>query len=153
MKYFTTMAKASNSDADCVIIGVYNHGELCMSGQDINNVSKKYILNLVTSGDISGEIGQVTILNKVPNFKANRVVIAGLGAAKSLDAISFKKVIYACAKSLKNSKIKTVLNTLTLEPVKNCSVYYLARHSVETVNDALYCFDKIKSGNKKSSIS
>ena len=106
MKYFTTMAKASNSDADCVIIGVYNHGELCVSGQDINNVSKKYILNLITSGDISGEIGQVTILNKVPDFRANRVVIAGLGAAKSLDAISFKKVIYACAKSLKNSKIK-----------------------------------------------
>ena len=153
MKHFTTMAKASNSDADCVIIGVYNCGELCVSGHDINIVAKKYILNLITSGDISGELGQVTLLNKVPKFTANRVAIAGLGAVNSLDAVSFKKAIYACTKSFKNSKIRTVLNTLTLEPVRDCSVYYLARHSVETVYDAFYCFDKIKSGKKKPSIS
>ncbi|MAD91937.1 MAG: leucyl aminopeptidase [Gammaproteobacteria bacterium] len=152
MKYFTTMSKASNSDADCVIIGVYNRGKLCTSANVINTVAKNYIHNLIKSGDISSDLGQVALLNKVPGFKANRVAVAGLGAANSLDVIGFKKAIYACANSLRNSKIKTVLNTLTLELVKDCSAYYLARHSVETIHDALYCFDKVQSGKKKTSI-
>ncbi|MDG2289069.1 MAG: M17 family peptidase N-terminal domain-containing protein, partial [Woeseiaceae bacterium] len=150
MKYFTTMGKASRRATDCVIIGVYNRGKLGAGASDIDTASKRYIQDLIKSGDISSTPGRVTLLNKVPGVKARRVAVAGLGKAGSLDAIGFKKAVAVSVRSLLDSKSKQILNTLTLETVKDCDPYHLARHSVEAVGDALYRFDQMKSGRKKA---
>ena len=152
MKYFTTTGKASNRASDCVIVGVYNRGKLSTGASDIDTASKGYIQKLIKSGDISSTPGKVTLLNKVPGVKAKRIALAGLGKDGSLDAIGFKKAVAASVKSLLNSKTKEIFNTLTLEPVKNCDPYHLARHSIETVGDTLYRFNQMKSGRKKASM-
>lgn len=150
MKYFTTTGKASRRAADCVIVGVYNRGKLSAGASDIDAASKRYIQDLIKSGDVSSTPGRVTLLNKVPGVKADRVAVAGLGKAGSLDAIGFKQAVAASVRSLLDSKSKRILNTLTLETVKDCGPYHLARHSVEAVGDALYRFNQMKSGRKKA---
>ncbi|HNP64602.1 MAG TPA: M17 family peptidase N-terminal domain-containing protein, partial [Woeseiaceae bacterium] len=150
MKYFTTTSKASSRAADCVIVGVYNRGKLGRGAADIDAASKGAIRDLIKSGDISSELGRCTVLMNVDGVKARRIAVAGLGKSGSLDAIGFRKAVGACTKVLRDTKTKQILNALTLESVKNCSPYYLARHSVEAISDVLYEFNQMKSGRKKA---
>jgi leucyl aminopeptidase len=148
MRYFTTTSNASRRVADCVIVGVYNRGKLGVGAADINAASDGRIQKLIKSGDISSQIGRCTILTEVAGVKATRVAVVGLGKAGALDAIGFRKAVAVSIKSLTSSKTRQILNTLTLEAVKNNDAYYLARHSVEAIGDALYKFDQMKSGRK-----
>jgi leucyl aminopeptidase len=149
MKYFTTTSKASKRAADCVIVGVYNRGKLGVGAADIDTASNGRIQKLIKTGDIASQIGRCTVLTEVAGVKAARVAVVGLGKSGALDAIGFKKAVAASIRSLSNSKTRQILNTLTLETVKNSDSYYLARHSVEAIGDALYKFDQLKSGRKK----
>jgi leucyl aminopeptidase len=149
MKYFTTTSKASRRAVDCVIVGVYKRGKLGVGAADIDAASKGHIRNLIKSGDVSGAPGRVVVLNSVPGVKAARVAVVGLGKFEALDAIAFRKAVATATQAIANTKAKQILNCLTLEPVSNSDPYYLARHTVESINDSLYRFDQMKSGRKK----
>ena len=150
MKYFTTTSKASRRAVDCVIVGVYNRGKLGVGATDIDAASKGHLRDLIKSGDVSGDPGRVAVLTHVPGVKAGRVAVVGLGKSGDLDAAAFRKAVAAATKAIANTKTKQILNCLTLEPVTDCDAYYVARHTVENINDALYRFDQMKSGRKKS---
>ena len=149
MKYFTTTSKASRRSVDCVIIGVYTRGKLGAGASDIDSASNGHIRSLIKSGDVSGDAGRVAVLTAVPGVKANRVVVVGLGKAGGLDASSFRKAVGAAIQAVANTRSKQVLNCLTLETVSGSGPYYLARHTVEVINDRLYRFEQMKSGRKK----
>ena len=150
MKYFTTTGKASARAVDCVIVGIYNRGKMGVGAADINTASKGHISDLVKSGDVSGDRGRVAVLTNVPGVKASRVAVVGLGKSSDLDCNAFRQVVAAATHAISNSKSKQILNSLTLEPVSGGSPHYLARHTVEAVNDTLYRFDQMKSGRKKA---
>jgi len=152
MKYFTTTSKASRRAVDCVIVGVYKHGKLSAGAADIDAASKGYLRKLIKSGDISDEPGRAVVLNAVPGVKAGRVAVVALGKSGELDAAAFRKAVAAATKAVADTRVKQVLNCLTLEPVAGCDAYYLARHTVESINDSLYRFDQMKSGRKKSAM-
>ena len=149
MKYFTTTSKASGRSVDCVIVGVYKRGKLGAGASDIDSASNGHIQNLIKSGDVSGDAGRVAVLTAVPGVKASRVVVVGLGKAGGLDALSFRKAVGAATQAISKTKSKQILNCLTLETVSGCGPYYLARHTVEVINDKLYRFEQMKSGRKK----
>ena len=149
MKFFTTTSKASRRVVDCVIVGVYERGKLAAGAADIDSASNGHLAALVKSGDVSTKPGKCVILPAVPGVKAKRVAVAGLGKASKLDIKVFRKAIAAAIGTLNGSKAKSVLNTLTLEPVADSAPYYLARHAVEVLGDVTYHFDQMKSGRKK----
>ncbi len=152
MKYFTTTSKASRRAVDCVVVGVYRRGKLGVAASEINTTSKGHISNLIKSGDVSGDAGRVAVLNNVPGVRASRLVVVGLGKSGGLNASSFRKAVATATRAISNTKTKQILNCLTLEPVANCGIYYLARHSVESISDTLYNFDQMKSGRKKAAM-
>jgi leucyl aminopeptidase len=152
MKYFTTTSKASRRAVDCVIVGVYNRGKLGIGAADIDAASKGHIRNLIKSGDVSGEPGRVAVLGTVPGVKASRVVVVGLGKSGGLDATAFRKAVGTATQAVAKTKAKQILNCLTLETVAKCGPYYLARHTVESISDSLYRFDKMKSGRKHAAM-
>jgi len=152
MKYFTTTSNASRRAADCVIIGVYNRGKLGVAAGEIDAASKGHIQKLIKSGDVSGNPGSVSVLTDVTGVKAARVAVVGLGKSASLDVNSFRKAVAAATRAVANTKTRQILNTLTLEPIADTSPYYLARHTVEVIGDALYRFDQMKSGRKKAAM-
>ncbi len=153
MKYFATTSKASQRAVDCVIVGVYTRGKLGIGATDVDVASKGYLRNLIKSGDLPVNAGQVAILNGVPGVKASRVAVVGLGKSGGLQAADFRKSVAAATRAIATTKAKQIFNCLTLEPVNNCDAYYLARHTAESVVDALYRFEQMKSGRKKTATS
>jgi leucyl aminopeptidase len=149
MEYFTTTSKASRRAADCVIVGVYERGKLSAGAADIDAASKGFLTQLVKSGDLPSAPGRCIVLTAVPGTRARRVAVVGLGKVSELDTGGYRKAVGAAIAALDGSKTRSVLNTLTLEPVKDSTPYYLARHSVEVLGDTTYRFDQMKSSHKK----
>ena len=88
------------------------------------------------------------MLTGLAGVRANRIAVVGLGKKSELNARDFRKAVAAAAASITKTRAKQVLNCLTLEDVDGASPYYLARHSVQVINEALYRFTRMKSGRK-----
>jgi leucyl aminopeptidase len=153
MKYFTTTSNASRRAVDCVIVGAYERGKLAAGAAEIDAAAKDHLKKLAKSGDIPAAPGHCVILTGVPGVRATRVAVTGLGKISRLDTTTYRKAVAAAIKALDGSKTKSVLNTLTLEPVRDSSPYYLARHSVETMHETVYRFTEMKSKGKKKPLS
>jgi len=148
MEYFTTTSNPSRRTVDCVIVGVYERGKLSTGAADINAATSGELRRLFKSGDLSAKVGDCAMLTGLEGVKAKRVAVVGLGKSSALRARQFRLAMTAAAKAIAKSKAKSALNTLALEAVANCSPYYLARYTAETINAALYRFTKMKSGKK-----
>ncbi len=149
MNYFTTTSTAARRAVDCVIVGVFERGKLAAGAADIDAATQGQLAQLVKSGDLTSEPGRCVVLTGLPGVKAKRVAVAGLGKPAKLDATVYRKAVAAAIAALDGSKTRSILNTLTLETVKDCDPYYLARHSVEVLGDTLYRFTEMKSKRNK----
>jgi leucyl aminopeptidase len=149
MEYFTTTSNPARRATDCVIVGVYDRGKLAAGAAEIDSASQGTLSRLVKSGDIRTQVGRCSVLTNVTGVRSPRVAVVGLGKSGKLDARAFAGAVTAAANAIADTKCTQVLNTLTLEPVAQSDIYYLARHSVQAFGAALYRFDQMKSGSKK----
>jgi len=148
MEYFTTTSNASRRAVDCVIVGVYKGGKLSAAASEIDTASNGEIRRRIKSRDVSSDTGNCALLTNVPGVKANRVAVVGLGKSDELTATAFRKATGAAVRAISKTKTRSLLNGLAVEPVKDCDVYYRARHTAEVVGDVLYRFTRMKSGRK-----
>jgi len=150
MKYFTTTSKASNRAADCVIVGIYERGKLGAGASDIDAASGGTIKRLIKNGDLSGKLGNCTVLNDVAGVRAARVVVVGLGKSGAFDLAKFSQALASALRAISKTKSRQVLNCLTLEDTGGAGSYYLARQTAQVVGNVLYRFTQMKSGKKKA---
>ncbi|MGB5336546.1 MAG: leucyl aminopeptidase, partial [Woeseiaceae bacterium] len=142
-------SKPSLRAVDCVIVGVYDRGKLSAGASDLDAASKGEIRKLVKRGDISSKPGRCALLTGLQGIKASRVAVVGLGKSGEFSAKRYRQSIAAATGMISETKVRQLLNTLTLEKVGKVSAYYLARHAAETIGDKLYRFDRMKSGRKR----
>jgi leucyl aminopeptidase len=150
MKYFTTTSKASRRAVDCVIVGVYKRGKLGAGASDIDAASKGAIKRHIKSGDVSGKLGDCTVLTDVAGIRASRVAVVGLGKSGAFDLAKFRRAMSAALQAISRSKSRHILNCLTLENTSGAGSYYLARQTAQVVGEVLYRFTQMKSGRKKA---
>jgi leucyl aminopeptidase len=148
MQYSTTTSKASSRAVDCVIVGVYERSVLAAGAGDIDRASRGTIKRLLKSGDLAAKLGQCTVLNNVSGVRAPRVAVVGLGKQKDFAAKQYQNAVTAALRAVSASKCKSILNSLTLEPVANSSIYYLARYAAQAAATVQYRFTQLKSGRK-----
>lgn len=148
MNYFTTTSAASRRAVDCVIVGIYDRGRLSSGATDIDAASKGSLKRLLKNGDISAQLGRCAVLTDVAGVKATRVAVVGLGKFSAFDVAKFRRALSAALQAISGTKSREILNSLTLEDVSGAGSYYLARHTAQTVGEALYRFTAMKSGKK-----
>jgi leucyl aminopeptidase len=152
MEYFTTTSKASRRAVDCVIVGVYERGKLSVGAADIDSASKGSIRRHLKNGDASGILGRCAVITDVDGIRANRIAVVGLGKVSSFGISQYRRALAAALSAIANSKCHQILNSLALESTNDAGSYYLARHTVQSVGDALYRFTEMKSGRKAPSM-
>jgi len=148
MEYFTTTSKASRRAVDCVIVGIYERGKLGAAAADIDAASEGIIKQHIKSGDVSGTLGRCFVLTGVTGVKASRIAVIGLGKVSSFGITQYRKALAAALQAISQSKSHQILNCLTLEQTDRAGIYYRARHTAQSVGDALYRFTEMKSGRK-----
>jgi leucyl aminopeptidase len=149
MEYFTTTAGASRLASSCIIVGAYERGKLGIAAEEIDSATRGKIAAMIRQGDVSTNLGSCTVLPSPDGVKAKRVLLVGLGSPAKFGISQYRKSVAAAMKAVRHTKIKDIANFLSLEDVNGTSPYYLARYAVETIGDALYHFDEMKSGRKQ----
>lgn len=150
MEFISTTGAASRRTSNCIVVGVYERGKLGVAAADVDTASDGYIRKLVKLGDINGQLGSSLMLRDVSGIRAKRILVVGLGNHAKFDVRAFRRVAQTVANRVKNSKIRDIVNYLTLEDVADSDAYYLARFSVETIGNSHYTFSDMKSKKGRS---
>jgi len=129
----------------CVIVGINHSRQLTAAAKALDNVSKKYISNLVRRGDIVGKVGQSLLLHNVPGTLADRVLLIGCGRERELDEIQYRKIIGVCVKRLRDTGATEAVNYISELNVKGQDLYWKIRQVVEVSNHIIYEFNEFKS--------
>ncbi|HEX7062466.1 MAG TPA: leucyl aminopeptidase [Woeseiaceae bacterium] len=150
MDYYVTTSGAARRAGGCLVAGIYEDGALGAAAAELDAAGDGAVKKLVRSGDVSGRLGEARLLPALPGVRAQRIVLAGLGKKDRFGLAELRQALDAAVGVLKGTRTDDVVSYLGLEPVnKGAAAYYVARASVETIGNAIYNFDEMKSERKK----
>jgi leucyl aminopeptidase len=110
---FTLAADAPEAAAvPSIVVGLYEDRALTPAAQRIDERSGGALKRLIESGDANGTAGSVAVLFHLPNVAAARVVLAGLGEQKKLDAAAYYRAVNESARVLKTLPIDSAVSYL-----------------------------------------
>ncbi len=128
-----------------LVVAVGENRVLGTAAQSVDTLSGGAIAAVLKRGDLAGKVGQSLLLHSLPNLKAERVLLVGIGKETELSDRQFKKVIASALSTLKSLGGSDAAIALDQVAVKNRDTYGKARLLVETLADGEYVFDRFKS--------
>lgn len=130
--------------SDCLIVGIFEGGELSASAKGLDDISSKAVSAVVKTGDMQGKLGSTVLMHHLPSVETTRVLLVGLGPQDTLNAKAYLKAVRAAVKALP----KAVANAgfcLTELTVLEMTVNEKAAQIAEVVSDATYQVNALKS--------
>lgn len=145
MKFNLDTTDIAIVSTDCLMVGIYENAEFTTSAKQLNDISKKYITNLLQHDDFQGKIGQSLLLYHVPHLKVKKVLLVGCGKKEQHSPRDYRKIISCSIKALLSTKNKHIVSCLTEIEVENHDLPWKIKHAIETIADATYKFEHFKS--------
>lgn len=144
MKFFVKNNNVNNEESECVIVAIFKFNKLSNVASSLNDVSCGFITKLMQNGDISGDVGEVSLLYNIPNSLAERVVFVGCGEEKQITVLDYKKIITNSINILKKIKLTKIIFYLLELSVLNQDNYWKIRIAIETILNNYYFFQNFK---------
>jgi len=133
------------TSSDCIVVGIYEGGELTPSAQQLDSVSQGLLSRLVSEGDMEGKTAQTLLLHQAEGISAKRVLMVGCGKKDKLTASQFRKITAAALKLLDGSASESALVCLSELDVQNMGTHRKIRQIAETSLYVQYRFEQTKS--------
>lgn len=137
MKYSAQLADLSNAEA--VLVAIYKDGSLSQAAQQFNQNND--IETLIKSGDVSGEIGKISLIHR----HKQRIILVGVGEQGEISERQFKQATQKAIQAVKDTAAAQVVNALTEVQIKERDLYWNIRFGLETIAANEYKFDQFKS--------
>lgn len=144
MEFSIKTGSTEKQHHNCVIVGVYESGELSDSAKAIDALSSGYLSNIIKRGDIEGKSEKTLILHDVPGTHSDRVLLVGLGKQREFSQKQYAKAVRASVKALAASGASEAVTYLSELPVADLGLRRKVSLLAEVALDATYCFDAIK---------
>lgn len=128
-----------------LVVAVTEDRTLSDAATKLDTLSGGAISAVLKRGDLPGKVGQSLLLHTLPNLKAERVLLVGVGKEDELSDRQFRKVVIGALNVLKGLGGSDAVFALDDIAVKNRDTYGKARLLVETLADGEYVFDRFKS--------
>ena len=103
---------------DCIVLGVFEEGELPEETHGIDSASNGYLKKLLARGDFSGRTGETLLLAEVPGIEASRALLTGLGAKKSFGRKSWRRSLGAAMTAISKTRIASIAVAIDRPPAK-----------------------------------
>ena len=132
----------------CLLVGIFESRRLSPAAKSIDNVSKKFLSNLLRRGDIEGKLEQFLLLHNVPGILADRVLLVGCGKERDLTDSQYRKIISGSTMELDKTGAMEAVSYLSELNVKNRDIYWKIRQAIEVTESTLYEFNEFKTKNK-----
>lgn len=144
MEFNVKSAHPEKQRTACLVAGVFENRRLSPVAERLDEISQRYISNLLRKGDLEGKTGQSLLLHNVPNTLADRVLLVGCGKERELGDNQFRDIIRKVINTLSNTGSMDAVCTLTEINVKGRDIRWKIRQAVESILDCLYSFDQFK---------
>lgn len=125
-------------DADCIVVGAYADQTLTPAGQALDDASGGRLRALLARGDVSGKTGKTALLHDVPNVRAPRVLVVGLGEAAKFGVPQYLKAIGDAARAFKAGPVGHAVITLTEVAVAGRDATWALRQAAIACDHASY---------------
>lgn len=129
---------------DCIVLGLCNDNQLSTVAEQINTISQGYIQDLINKGDITLQLGDVTLLYQIPNTPIRKLLIVGCGDKKAFNLNAAKKWLEAICQQLTTKAINQVSLVYPDVIEQHTGAYQFARIITEVVNSHYYAFNHFK---------
>ena len=129
----------------CLVLGVYESRRLTPSAEQFDAVCGGVLSNLLRRGDLEGKPGQSLLLFNVPEAVCERVLLVGCGREREVDDRRFRQILTHTATTLNETGATEAAVYLTDVAVKGRDLRWKIRQMVETIEEAGYRFDTLKS--------
>ena len=136
---------------DCIVLGVYEDGEMSEEAGAIDSASGGLLKKLLGRGDFSGRGGETLLLTEVPGISASRALLTGLGTRKSFARKSWRRAVNTAITAVLRTRIASIAVAIERPPGKELDDYYFGRAIAEIVGSALYRVNDLKTGKKPKS--
>ena len=133
---------------DCLVIGVFEEGELSEEARAVDSASGGQLKKLLGRGDFPGKPGETLLLTDLPGLEATRVLLTGLGARKSLSRKTWRKAWAGAVAALSKTGIASAALALERPGAKALDDYYFGRAVAEIAAMGLYRINDLKTGKK-----
>ena len=134
--------------ADCIVLGVFEDGEMPEETDAIDSASSGLLKKLLTRGDFSGRSGETLLLTEIPGITASRALLTGLGNRKSFGRKVWRRALSAAITAILRTRIASIAVAIDRPPLKELDDYYFGRAIAEIVGTALYRINDLKTGKK-----
>lgn len=145
MKFKLDASNVAKQRTDCVIVGIFDDGEMTTSAGELNKISKGFLQKLFKNGEFQGKSGQTLLLYSVPHVKTERVLLVGCGKNSPLNARDYRKLMNVSVSALSNTKVAVITNFLTELEVEKYEFPWKIKQAAEVIRAATYRFDRFKS--------
>ncbi len=135
-------------NVDCVVLGVFENGELGEEAHGVDSESDGYLKKLLARGDFSGRAGETLLLTEIPGITASRALLTGLGAKKSFGRKSWRRSLGSAITAISKTRIASIALALDRPPAKELDDYYFGRAIAEIVGSTLYRVNDLKTNKK-----
>lgn len=127
-----------------LVVTVGENRTLGTVASKLDELSGGAISAVLKRGDLSGKPGQTLLLHSIPNLKAERVLLVGVGA-EALGDRPWRKALGSIVSTLKGLGGSDAVLALDEVQVKGRDAYGKTRLAAETLLDNAYVFDRYKS--------
>ncbi|MBV9619828.1 MAG: leucyl aminopeptidase, partial [Gammaproteobacteria bacterium] len=90
---------------DCLILGVFEEGELSGEARSIDSASGGRLKQLLARGDFAGRAGDTLLLAELPGIAASRVLLTGLGSKKQFHRRAWRRACHSALAALVRTRI------------------------------------------------
>ena len=133
--------------ADCVVIGIHDGGELSAGAKALDRRCGGALARFLKRGDFPGRLGETLLLPAFPRLKSSRILLVGQGG-HDVTRRNWRKALTAAVAALAKTKVSAAAVALTRPASRELDDYTFARSAVEVTRAALYRVNDLKSGKK-----
>jgi leucyl aminopeptidase len=133
---------------DCVVAGVFDEPALAPEARILDGAAGGRLKTLIERGDFSGRTGETLLVTEVSGVAAGRVLLVGLGAAKSFNRKVWRRACTAAIAALARTRMTSAAFAIERPAARQLDDYYFGRCMAEIAGSTLYRVNDLKTGKK-----
>ncbi len=133
---------------DCVVAGVFDDPALAPEARTLDAAAGGKLKSIVERGDFSGRSGETLLVTELSGIAAGRVLLVGLGAAKSFDRKAWRRACAVAVAALGRTRMRSAGFGIERPPGRQLDDYYFGRSVAEIAGSALYRVNDLKTAKK-----
>ena len=152
MKYSVITASPVDIVCDCLVVGVYENGQMTPSAQAVDRATGGAVSDLLSQQAAAGKAETLHALYRPTGLKAARVLLAGFGEAGGVGENDFLGTLRQVARTLHMDSTATAALACGEVRITGRTTRWNARQTALTLENAGYVFQETKPSAKPPAI-